>query len=181
MFRAINISSSAPTVNDDRDNGFVVGSGWFYTTMQKFYILVDDAAGAADWDEVSAGTVSTWEDWTPSYTWTGNTPTGVSSVARFMMIGTLCYFTLQVSGTTAGVGNLTNMSATLPAIATVVDNNSLVPIESYRDVDGTSARTDNIASIDSVADPARLNHSSFASIGTGLGFTLYYSGFYETQ
>ena len=181
MFVPTHISTSAPTVNDDLGAGFCKGTCWFYTTMQKFYLSVYDADGAADWDEISGGTISTWEDWSPSYTWTGNTPTGVSTVARFIMVGKVCFFTLQVSGTTGGVGNLTNMQATLPALATVVDNNSLVPVESYRVVTGTPARTDNIASIDSVVDPARLNHSSFATIGTGSAFTLYYAGNYETD
>ena len=45
----------APTVNDDVDLGYSVGSRWVNTTADKAYICVDATAGAAVWIDVSGG------------------------------------------------------------------------------------------------------------------------------
>jgi len=44
-----NWKTVAPTVNDDSTQGYVNGSFWFDENAQKFYILNDNSAGAADW------------------------------------------------------------------------------------------------------------------------------------
>jgi hypothetical protein len=44
-----NWKTTAPTVNDDSTQGYVNGAFWFDENAQKFYILNDNSAGAADW------------------------------------------------------------------------------------------------------------------------------------
>lgn len=44
-----NWKSTAPTVNDDSTQGYINGAFWFDEDAQKFYILNDNSAGAADW------------------------------------------------------------------------------------------------------------------------------------
>ena len=179
MFSPIYIATSAPTVNDDRDSGFIKGTYWWDETGMRMYLCTDDADGAANWDNVSSGSISSWDDWTPSYTWTGGTPSGLSTVARYLLMGNLCFITLQVTGTTS-LGGLTDMSATLPATAAVVDNNSLIPMETYLIEAGTPSRL-LMASINSVTDPARLNCENFKSLPGSTAFGLYFSGSYETE
>jgi len=44
-----NWTTVAPTVNDDSTLGYVNGAFWFDEDAQRFYILNDNSAGAADW------------------------------------------------------------------------------------------------------------------------------------
>jgi hypothetical protein len=46
----------APTVNDDINLGFTVGSTWFNSTSATFYRCTSNASGAATWQSVTAGT-----------------------------------------------------------------------------------------------------------------------------
>ncbi len=55
MYRPTHISASAPTVNDDYSAGFRAANFWWDTSADTFYILVDDATGAADWVSVGGG------------------------------------------------------------------------------------------------------------------------------
>lgn len=48
-----NIAVAAPTINDDINSGFTIGSVWVDTTDKEAYILVDNSAGAAVWKRVS--------------------------------------------------------------------------------------------------------------------------------
>jgi hypothetical protein len=43
------VTTSDPTVNDDSNDGYVVGSQWVNTTGDKFFICVDNTVGAAVW------------------------------------------------------------------------------------------------------------------------------------
>lgn len=45
----------APTVNDDANAGYQVGSTWIDTVADKEYICLDATAGAAVWKETTAG------------------------------------------------------------------------------------------------------------------------------
>jgi hypothetical protein len=47
-------ASAAPTVNDDSNSGYAVGSRWFDTTNLKAYICLDASAGTAVWKETTA-------------------------------------------------------------------------------------------------------------------------------
>ena len=46
-------ASSAPTVNDDSDDGYAVGSGWVDTTSDKAYVCLDATVAAAVWIETT--------------------------------------------------------------------------------------------------------------------------------
>lgn len=50
-----NVSTSAPTVNDDVTLGFGALSLWLHTTPSPpdLYVCMDNANGAADWDLVT--------------------------------------------------------------------------------------------------------------------------------
>jgi len=51
-------ATSAPTVNNDVDEGYKIGSHWFDITNDRAYICLDNTDGAAVWTETS-GNVST--------------------------------------------------------------------------------------------------------------------------
>ena len=42
-------AATAPTVNDDINNGFLVGSKWVDTTQKTAFILINNMPGAAVW------------------------------------------------------------------------------------------------------------------------------------
>ena len=175
MFAPTHISSSAPTVNDDFSAGFRPGIHWYNTSTGTFYVMIDDAEGAADWNTVSSGDVGSWSDWSPSYTWTGNTPTGITTVARYITVGDICIFTLDVNATTAAGSSLTDVAFTLPE--TVTDNNNYIPVGSSY-TDGGSSANDNVAVVDGNT-PAGVIHQVFNAIAQSTAFDLYFAGFYE--
>ena len=181
MYRPTEISASAPTVNDDYANGFRNGNYWHNTATSIHYILTDHTTANAVWSPISSGSVDEWDDWTTTITWTGNTPTGVSYVARYITIGEVCCFTLDVSCTTGGIGNLTDMTFTLPE--QVADNNNLIPISSFYMVAASPLNT-NIAYIDGTDNtPANriAKHFIFPVVGTATAFDIYFRGFYEWE
>jgi hypothetical protein len=53
-----NWKTVAPTVNDDSTQGYVNGAFWFDEDAQRFYILNDNSAGAADWVLLNGGGVT---------------------------------------------------------------------------------------------------------------------------
>lgn len=55
----INVTTSAPTVNDDVSLGYAVGSKWFDTTPGTLYICTDATNGAAVWVDVVAALTAT--------------------------------------------------------------------------------------------------------------------------
>lgn len=48
-------ATTAPTVNDDSDDGWAVGSKWVDTTNDNVYIATDVTVGAANWAQVNGG------------------------------------------------------------------------------------------------------------------------------
>jgi hypothetical protein len=48
-------ATSAPTVNNDVDEGYAVGSIWCDVTNDKAYVCLDNTDGAAVWTETTAG------------------------------------------------------------------------------------------------------------------------------
>ena len=176
MFRPTEISASAPTVNEDFDAGYRPGNLWFDTSTNVMYICDDDANGAASWTVISSGDVGSWADWTPTLSWTGNTPTGVTTVARYLAIGDMRFFTIDISCTTGGVGDLTGLEiSNLPG--GVADNNNEIPVSSYYK-SGASYSDDNIAYIDGDGGE-KIAHHDFPTVGTTTAFEIYFRGFYE--
>lgn len=180
MFKPTEVTSTAPTVNDDFSAGYHEGDLWWDTSTSIFYVCVDNAEGAADWDEIGSSDVGSWATWSPSYTWTGNTPTGLTTVARYMLIGSLCVFTLDVDGTTGGAGNLTDFEFSLPQ--QVVDNDNYIPVSAIYNDNGSYGK--NLALIDGASAASgdrKVKHVSFHTIGTTTAFRLYFRGFYEYE
>lgn len=50
-------ATTAPTINDDDADGYVVGSKWVDTTNDNAYILVDSSTGAAIWKGISGNVI----------------------------------------------------------------------------------------------------------------------------
>jgi hypothetical protein len=50
-----NVSASAPTINDDSDDGYDIGSRWFNSTTDTLYVATDVTVGAAVWEPVGGG------------------------------------------------------------------------------------------------------------------------------
>jgi hypothetical protein len=48
-----NIATTAPTIDDDINAGFIEGSVWVDTTSKEAYILVDSSPGSAVWKQVT--------------------------------------------------------------------------------------------------------------------------------
>ena len=48
-------ATTAPTVNDDTDLGYVVGSRWIDVTADKAYVCLDNTDDAAVWTETTGG------------------------------------------------------------------------------------------------------------------------------
>jgi len=46
-------ATSTPTVNDDVDGGYLVGSHWYDTTNDKIYTCIDNSSGSAIWKELA--------------------------------------------------------------------------------------------------------------------------------
>lgn len=71
--------TAAPTVSDDTNSGYDVGSLWVDITNDRVYRAVDISAGAAVWKDLSAGGAATSIK-TGSYTGDGTTSQGITGV-----------------------------------------------------------------------------------------------------
>jgi hypothetical protein len=56
---APHFATTNPTVNDDRNAGYLNGYKWINTTTHTLFFLVDDTVGAASWAQVGSGTTFT--------------------------------------------------------------------------------------------------------------------------
>lgn len=54
----INVTTEAPTANDDREHGFNRNALWFNTGTGALYVCVSDALAAADWRQVLTETAA---------------------------------------------------------------------------------------------------------------------------
>lgn len=52
------LDTSDPTVNDDRSGGFTEGVFWVNKTSGDWFVLKDDAIGAASWTKIAASATS---------------------------------------------------------------------------------------------------------------------------
>jgi hypothetical protein len=181
MYRPTYISNADPTVTDDYANGFREGNFWWNSTDETLFVLSDHSTGSADWDTVTSSDIASWDDWTPTFTWTGNTPSSLSYVARYQRTGDLVSFTLDVTGTNDTGAAITNLTVSLPV--TPVDNDNDVPVSTFSYLDSVCSYA-NVAYIDGTNNTANqriLRHASFVAIDGSDDFNLYFSGFYETS
>lgn len=49
------LKTTDPTVNDDANDGYLVGTRWINTTDDKAFVCLDNTVGAAVWTETTAG------------------------------------------------------------------------------------------------------------------------------
>ena len=178
MFAPTHIAATSPTVNDDYNDGFRAGVYWWDITLNKWFFLVDHTVANAVWTDITGSSLGGWIRWVPVLGWTGTDPAGVTVVARYIKLGNLVYFTLQVNGT-AGAGVITDFQSSLPDVYAVV-NASIVPVTCFADVAGVPSKA-YIAEINSTVDPALLTHTTWVNINAFAAFSLYYAGFYETE
>ncbi|MHC4646094.1 MAG: hypothetical protein ACYTBJ_11370 [Planctomycetota bacterium] len=47
------VKTSDPGVDDDTDEGYHIGDIWVNTNNSKSFICIDNASGAADWDQIN--------------------------------------------------------------------------------------------------------------------------------
>lgn len=112
-----NVAASDPTVNDDSGDGYDVGSTWFNSSTNLWYVLTNATVGAAVWEAVAgsgAGTVTS----------VGLTmPTGVFDVAGSPVTtaGTLAVTLDNQSANTVFAGP-TSGGATTPTFRAVVSD-----------------------------------------------------------
>jgi hypothetical protein len=178
MYRPTNISSSAPTVNDDYSVGFRNGNFWWNTTNEVLYILEDQTTGNAVWtNTISGENLGQWASWTPTYIWVGGTPVALTTIGRYCAVGDTTYIILNVKGT-APLTNITDMWCTLPVEP--ANTSARVPLTFYSNVTGTGVGKDHFAIVETITEPRMLWHVCFQVIPASANFELYYSGFYET-
>ena len=139
-------ASAAPTVNDDSNAGYVVGSLWLDTTNDKAYIAVDVTVGAAIWKQITPGYTETTivlfldgaqtvgtkkKNWNFYVPWTNgatikkailkaNTgPTGAALIVDINKNGTTMYTTQANRPTIAYNDGDSKVDATLPDVVTI--------------------------------------------------------------
>ena len=91
-----NVAGSNPTVNDDSDDGYDIGSYWLNSATGILYLLTNATVGAAVWAAVTAGT-----GYTSPLTTKGDVYTRTSSADARVAIGTIGqYFTPDTAAST---------------------------------------------------------------------------------
>ena len=127
-------AGAAPTANDDSDDGYTVGSIWYYNDI--IYVCSDDTVGAAVWVEYSKTTTNTTFSPTVS-----NEVQGTLGISNFMIdkvgdIVTFSFFGQFVldGGQTSGSANIDLPTAFAP------DNNW----SSNQEIVGVISRTNGL-------------------------------------
>jgi hypothetical protein len=120
-----------------------------------------------------------WAAWTPTYTWTGGTVSGQTSIARYMVINNTVHFVISVSGTVAAGVDITNLTISLPV--TPADVDIYVRVGGIQVVNSVFARP-NLPYVDAENNTANqriLRHGLFSSLSEGDTFRFEYAGTYE--
>lgn len=84
-------ATSAPTVNNDTDEGYTVGSKWYDVTADKGYVCMDNTDGAAVWIEITSLGTTTFTgltDTPANYTGEGGKVVKVNSGEDALEFGT---------------------------------------------------------------------------------------------
>lgn len=89
-------ATTAPTVNDDVDGGYVVGSQWLDTTNDTAYICVDNTDGAAVW--LYMGSTTGWQPLDAELTAIAGLTSAADRGIYFTGAGTASLFTLTAAG-----------------------------------------------------------------------------------
>ena len=101
-------ATAAPTVNNDIDEGYVVGSRWIDVTADKEYVCLDNTDGAAVWTETTGG-AGAYELATDAETVTGTATDKVTTPAN---ITAKMAAPGAIGGTTPATGVFTTLETT---------------------------------------------------------------------
>lgn len=113
------IATTAPTVNDDLDLGYDIGSRWVDVSADKAYVCLDNSDGAAVWTEITAGAAggiaNVVEDVTPQLGGDLDMNThnieGVSPTEMAYLIGVSSAIQTQLNAKQASDATLTSIAS----------------------------------------------------------------------
>lgn len=109
-------ATAPPTVNDDTDLGYVVGSRWVDVTNDKEYVCLDNTDGAAVWTETTGGGYELATDAeTVTGTATDKVTTPANITAKMAAPG-------AIGGTTPATGVFTTLEATGQLQGALINN-----------------------------------------------------------
>ena len=158
------VATTAPTVGDDSDDGYSVGSRWVDLTADEAYLLVDATVGAAVWIEVTLQTaelgalavLNTVNDsnWSGTDLSVANGGTGVSTLTAYAPIfgGTTGTGAVQ-SGTVGTSGQVltSNGAGALPTFQAASGGMGVI-LGSYTASNATSVDIGDGLDLDAVID-----------------------------
>ena len=127
-----------------------------------------------------------WQDWTPTLTWTGTVPLGVTTVAKYTQVGATVYFKFQ-SARAATTNLITNSVLTISLPVDPEEDATVPPIAGLQLKYTSASYTDPGAYIDMTATgPAATTHLvKFRSLDPMLGgstaYGMYLNGFYQVN
>ena len=115
-----NVAASIPTVNDDADDGYDIGSYWLNSATGILYLLTDAAVGAAVWVAVTTGGgYASWtlagDSGTPQTINSGNTATIAGGVGLSSVASATDTVTVNLDNTAVTPGAYTLASITVDA------------------------------------------------------------------
>ena len=111
-------ATAAPTVNNDTDEGYVVGSRWVDVTADKEYVCLDNTDGAAVWTETTGG-AGAYELATDAETVTGTATDKVTTPAN---ITAKMAAPGAIGETTPAAGTFTTIEATGQLQGALINN-----------------------------------------------------------
>jgi hypothetical protein len=131
--------------------------------------------GTATTDRIVKGTL--WDNWVPTYTWTGGTPGAVQvNVARYRIFERNCWFKIDYEFRTKIGGPITDVSITFPRAASTVFTQTF---NCYLTINSTYGIRPHLCFGSSDGDVIMFNN--FPSISTSTEITrLFIEGMYET-
>jgi hypothetical protein len=156
-----------------------IGAASPYLKMRGFQIknLADPtAAQDAATKNYADGLFPAWATWVPTVTWTGGTPTGVSSSKRYTQIGKTVFFEIDVNATDSqGVTALTiTVPVTLPG--------TMAPVYSGQQGYGAGGATwGNPLPMTTLASPSLIQFRAFQAATSGQPVYVRVTGFYEVS
>jgi hypothetical protein len=145
-----------------------------FSNIILYSCTTTDHAHHSDVAEVAKSLTNTWNTWTPTLTWTTGTPSSITTIARYTIIGNTVFFNIYISSADGNAA--TALKISLPV--SPKDNNSLISVTSQQLVDTTWAN--RIAYIDD-DDGNGIQFRDFATCTDNLAVAVIVTGQYETD
>ena len=89
----------------------------------------------AQLDDAVNGLNEEWSNWTPVFTWVSGTPTGVSAIARYKVIGKTVFVRVRMTATDSD--GITSVSVSLPISPKNLNLESYIPTYRIKGVTGS--------------------------------------------